>query len=206
MHRLRLAVWLFGALILTACGAPEPKWAPDAEVARSVYRDDGPPALTLFTVVGTRSGSGAHSGLMVSAPSQRALFDPAGTFYHPHLPERNDVHFGISDPAVAFYIDYHARITYDVIEQTIPVSAAVAELALARIQAYGAVAKAHCSDSITEILAGLPGFEDAPQTMFPKPVMKWFGALEGVSTTVHSDDSPDENGRLVQAPPLLLPQ
>lgn len=204
LRSIRLGLLLLVAAVLTACGAAEPTWAPDVEVSRSVYRHNGPAAITLFTVVGTSNGSGAHSGLLINAPSQRAMFDPAGTFHHPHLPERNDVHFGMSDPAVAFYIDYHARVTYDVVEQTILVSPEVAELALARIQAHGAVAKAHCADSITDILSGLPGFEGAPQTLFPKKVMLWYGELDNVSTKRHSDDSPDENGRLIQAPPLLL--
>ncbi|SEL18059.1 hypothetical protein [Pacificibacter marinus] len=204
LSRIRLGLLLLAAVVLTACGAAEPTWAPDAEVSRSVYQHDGPTAITLFTVVGAKRGTGAHSGLLINAPSQRAMFDPAGTFYHPHLPERNDVHFGMSDAAVAFYIDYHARVTYDVIEQTVLVSPQVAELALARVQAYGAVAKAHCADSITDILRDLPGFEDAPNSMFPKKVMKWFGELSGVTTQFHSDDSPDDNGRLVNAPILLL--
>lgn len=204
LRGLRLGMLLLAAAFLTACGAAEPVWAPDTEVSRSVYRDDGPAAITLFTVVGAKSGVGAHSGLMVNAPSQRAIFDPAGTFNHPHLPERNDVIFGMSDAAVAFYIDYHARVTYDVIEQTVLVSPEVAELALARIQAYGAVAKAQCADSITDILAGLPGFEDAPQTMFPKKVMTWFADLPGATYELHSDDSPAQNGNSVEAPHLLL--
>jgi len=204
LRGLRLGVLFLAAVVLTACGAAEPVWAPDSEVSRSVYRHDGPSAITLFTVVGARSGAGAHSGLMVNAPSQRAMFDPAGTFNHPHLPERNDVIFGMSDAAVAFYIDYHARVTYDVVEQTVLVSPEVAELALARIQAYGAVAKAQCADSITDILAGLPGFEDAPQTMFPKKVMTWFDELPNVTTISHSDDSPAQNGHFVDAPHLRL--
>lgn len=204
LRSMRLGVLLLATAVLTACGAAEPVWAPDAEVSRSVYRHNGPAAITLFTVVGTSNGTGAHSGLLVNAPSQRAIFDPAGTFKHPHLPERNDVIFGMSDAAVDFYIDYHARVTYDVVEQTLLVSPQVAELALARIQAYGAVPKAQCADSITDILADLPGFESAPQTMFPKKVMTWFGELPGVTSEVHSDDSPAQNGHAVEAPYLLL--
>ena len=45
------------------------------------------------------------------------IFDPAGTWHHPRLPERNDVHFGMSDKMIAFYVDYHARATFSVIEQ-----------------------------------------------------------------------------------------
>ncbi len=204
MLSVRRAVWLLSFFVLTACGAAEPKWAPDAEVARSHYVQGAPYQLTLFTVINNRSGSGGHSSLMVNAPSERVIFDPAGTFYHPHLPERNDVHYGMSDAAVDFYIDYHARITWHVVEQTIVVSPEVATLALAKVQAYGAVPKAMCAKSVSDILAELPGFEKAPQTMSPKKLMQWFGELPGVTEDVFYDDSPDENGQLIQAPPLLL--
>lgn len=191
-------------LFLTACGAAEPRWASEAEVGRANYVHDGPASITLFTVIGNKSGAGAHSGLLVNAPSQRAIFDPAGTFKHPHLPERNDVVFGMSDPAVAFYIDYHARVTYHVIEQTVLVDPQVAELALARIQSHGAVAKAQCARSISSILADLPGFSDAPQSMFPKKLMTWFGARPGATHQAHYDYSPDDNKGMIQAPNLVL--
>jgi len=51
--------------------------------------------LTLLTMKNTGSGNGAHTGLMINA-SQRVLWDPAGTFGHASIPERNDVHFGIT--------------------------------------------------------------------------------------------------------------
>nr|WP_321511857.1 hypothetical protein [uncultured Celeribacter sp.] len=197
-------LWLLGLLALSACGPAEPKWASDAEVARSHYVKGSPYALTLFTVINNRSGKGGHAALMVNAPSERAIFDPAGTFYHPHLPERNDVHFGMSDAAVEFYKDYHARISWHVVEQTIVVSPEVAELAMAKIKAYGAVPKARCAVAVSDILAELPGFADAPQTMSPKKLMEWFGSHPGVTESKFYDDSPDDNGRLVQAPPLLL--
>jgi hypothetical protein len=203
MRHFHLVFILLCAAVLTACGSAEPTWSPETEMSRSVYQDDGPTSITLYTVFGKRSGAGAHSGLLINAPSQRAMFDPAGTFKHPHLPERNDVIFGMSDPAVAFYIDYHARVTYDVVEQTIFVSPAVAELALARVRSHGAVAKARCAASIADILRDLPGFETVPNTLFPKKIYKWFDA-QGATFKRYEDDSPNENGRLVEAPSLLL--
>ena len=59
--------------------------------------------------------------------------------------------------------------------------------------AHGAVAKAHCTDSITEILAGVPGFETLPQTMFPKKLMKAFAELPGVTERTITDDDADDN-------------
>jgi hypothetical protein len=103
--------FLLGApLALGACAA-EPVWAPDDLVQRNIYRHPGPNMLTLFTVLNVGSDNGAHSGLMVSG-SQRVIFDPAGTFKHPTIPERNDVIFGATPGLVDLYIDYHTRETY----------------------------------------------------------------------------------------------
>lgn len=194
---------LVGLVFLAACGAAEPKWASDEEVARAIYVDDGPPMLTLFTVINNRTGSGAHTGLMVSG-SQRALFDPAGTWYHPNLPERNDVHFGMSDAVVDFYIDYHTRETYRTVIQQIEVSPEVAEIALREIQAYGAVPKGQCSISTTTILAKVPGFESIGKTWFPRALSRRFGELPGVTTNVVYDDDADDNSGVIMAPPVLL--
>lgn len=190
MRRHFLSLALVAAL--AACGAAEPTWAPDEAVAKARYVHDGPPAITLFTVVSTSNGAGAHSGLMING-SQRIMFDPAGSWTLPRLAERNDVHFGITDKMVNFYIDYHARETYYVVEQTKVVPPEVAELVMQRAMAYGAVPKAHCTDSITEILAGVPGFETLPQTMFPKKLMKAFAELPGVTERTITDDDADDN-------------
>ena len=196
MRRILTSLALVAAIGgLGACGADN-VWAPDEQVEAVRYQDDGPPTLTLFTVISNRSGAGAHSGLMVSG-SQRVLFDPAGTWNHPYLPERHDVHFGITDAAVDFYVDYHARVTYNVVRQDIVVSPEVAEMALRLVQENGPVAKAMCSTSVTAILRQLPGFESIPQSAFPKRPMKAFGQLPGVVETVTYDDDPDENGYIL---------
>jgi len=140
---LRAVLALLALLTLAACGA-EPKWAPEEQVQAARYVHDGPPAITLFTVINNRSGSGAHSGLMING-SERIMFDPAGTWNHPRIPERNDVHFGITPRIVNFYIDYHARETFRVVEQTVVVSPGIAELVAQRAKAYGAVPKAQCA-------------------------------------------------------------
>ena len=204
MAKWAKSLLVVSAFALSACGAAEPIWAPDDLVARQTYRHEGPTRLTLFTVINNKSGAGGHSALMVNAPSQRVIFDPAGTFYHPHLPERNDVHFGMSDAAVDFYIDYHARVSWHVVEQTIDVSPEVADLVLAKVQAYGAVPKAQCANSISDILQTVPGFEDAPNTSFPKKLMVWFDDKAGRAPKTYFDDSPDNNKNPVKAPVLLL--
>ena len=177
---------------LSACGAAEPLWAPQEAVNAARYVHPGPPAITLFTVISNRNGSGVHSGLMING-SQRIMFDPAGSWQLPRLAERNDVHFGITDKMVDFYIDYHARETFHMVEQTKIVSPEVAELVLQRAMAYGAVAKANCTNSISDILAGVPGFETLPQTYFPKKYMEAFRTLPGVTERKITDDDADDN-------------
>lgn len=196
---------LLALLGVAGCGA-EHVWAPEAEVQRALYRAEGPTKLTLFTVISTRSGSGAHSALMVTG-DHRAMFDPAGTFYHPDAPERNDVHFGITENVLKVYIDYHARETFDVRIQEIPVSPEVARMAMREIQAYGAVPKAHCNVAVTSVLSRLPGFQNVPRGYFPLPTADWFATLPGVTERIVTDDDADANhGVLLRAAAPELPQ
>ncbi len=188
---LRLVLGLVALLGLAACGA-EPKWAPQDQVDAARFVAGAPTYITLYTVVNKSSGSGAHSAILVNG-SERVIFDPAGTWHHPRLPERNDVHFGMTDKAIAFYIDYHARKTYDVIEQRVEVSPEVAELVLRRVKDYGAVPKAMCTQATSTVLRGVPGFTELPSTWFPKKLSDAFGALPGVSTRVITDDDDDSN-------------
>jgi len=188
-RHVALAVGL--PLGLAACGA-EPVWAPEAEVQRAAYRHDAPPTITVFTVISNRSNSGGHSAIMVNG-SQRVIFDPAGTWYHPNLPERNDVHFGMTPAAVDFYVDYHARETFRVVRQDVPVTPETAEIALRAVQDYGAVPKAFCSNATSDILRQLPGFQDVPRSFSPKRVMRAIAEKPGVVESVIYDDSPESN-------------
>lgn len=188
---LRVIAFCFAALGLSGCGA-ESVYAPDEAVAAARFVAEGPKTVTLYTVVNNRSGAGAHSGLLINA-SERILFDPAGTWQHPALPERNDVHFGITDKMVLFYVDYHARETFRVQEQRLVVSPEIAEMVAARAKAYGAVPKAQCTNSITSILRGVPGFEAMPSTWFPNKLHDAFAALPGVTEREIRDADADSN-------------
>jgi len=200
----RIFLCLALLLSLAACGA-EPKWATDAEVARAVYVHDGPPSITLFTVLSNRSNDGAHSGLLING-SQRIMFDPAGTWHHPNLPERNDVHFGMNDKAIAFYIDYHARETFRVVEQTVIVTPAQAEAAIRLALSYGAVPRAMCTRSVSSILRGVPGFEDMPSTWYPAKLMKSFGKRPGVVERTITDTDADSNHGVLLKQASIAPQ
>lgn len=193
----RLFLLFLTLLGLAACGAADPVWAPDEAVERARYSSSGPPTLTLFTVVNVDSGNGGHSSLLISAPSERVLFDPSGSFSHPRLPERNDVIHGMTDSAVDFYIDYHSRESWRVVRQDLVVPADVAEKALRLAKDYGAVPNAFCANSITKILQQLPGFESIKTTMFPVSLQENFAQFAGVVTQEYHDNDPDNNGYIL---------
>lgn len=188
----------FCCLLLVACGAAEPRWAPDEALAKHTYRPETGPELRLFTVVSTRNGSGAHSGLLITTARERILFDPAGTFSLPTVPERNDVHYGITPHALEVYLDYHARETYDVVEQRLRVTPAQAEQIAALAKAYGAVPKAQCSLAINRVLKTVPGFEAMQITYFPNVTQARFGDLAGVRMRRISDDDSDRNADVLK--------
>ena len=182
-------------LPLAACGAKS-VYAPEAEVQRAIYRAEGPPSITLFTMINNRSGEGGHAALLING-SQQVLFDPAGSWYNRTVPERNDVLFGMTPLMVQYYRDYHARQTFHLLIQTVQVPPEVAEKALRDVQAYGAVPQAFCSNSVGKILSGLPGFTTISRSMFPARLSRNFGTFPGVSLTTQYDDDPDDNKYLL---------
>jgi len=191
-------MWVRGLLLaialplaLAGCSYPEANNSSDALIASKRFANTGPTTLTLYTVISNTSGSGAHSGLAISG-SEHILFDPAGSFAHPKVAERDDVVFGFGPSLRSSYIDYHSRITFYTVEQTIEVTPEVAEMALRKALAYGAVPHAMCANSITDILSQLPGFEGIKRTYYPGKLMDNFASLANVKTQTYRDDDPDE--------------
>ncbi len=189
LRRLALSLLLLAGL--SACGA-EPIWSEQHEIDRVAFRADGPSTLTLITVINNNSGAGAHTGLLINGP-QRVMWDPAGTWWNPNAPERNDLHYGLTDRMVEIYIDYHTRETFHTVVQRVAVPADVAAKALQIASGYGAVPKAQCSFSTSQILSQLPGFESVPVSYFPKKTMEAFARLPGVTTRTVFDEDPDDN-------------
>lgn len=183
------------ALAVAGC-AGGPISGPDAtpeQAAAAAYRHSGPPALTLFTMVNNRSGSGAHTSLMINA-SQRVIFDPAGSVRLSAMPEVGDVLYGVTPRIEDFYERAHARETYHVRIQRLEVSPEVAEMALRLVQQNGAVGSARCTASTSAILARLPGFGAIKQTWFPNNLADQFAALPGVTQTeLYEDDADDKS-------------
>lgn len=193
--RLGGAVLLAG--VLAGC-AVEEVWAPDVAVSSAAYQPQGGPTVTLVTMISNTNGSGGHSALIIDG-EQRVVFDPAGSWHHPMVPERNDVLYGMSPQLMGFYMDYHARETYHVVLQELSVTPDTAVALTAAVQGYGAVPQAQCSLSISRILSRTPGFEAIGTSWFPARTMQRFGALAGVRESRIYDDDSDDNLELLQA-------
>ena len=183
-----------GAAALVGCGAPNVTTAPPEAVARAAYRHDGPPALTLYTMINNRTGAGAHTSLMINTPEQRVIFDPAGSVRHRLLTEHNDVLYGITPRIEDFYARAHARATFHAIIQRREVTAEAARRAFSLAVANGPVAQAQCALVTSGILRQVPGFESIRSTWFPKALSDQFGALPGTTTRrLFENDSDDKS-------------
>ena len=194
-----LAAPLAAPALVAGCGGAEPVWADEAAVARARYRPEGGPALTLFTMRNTGSGNGAHSGLMIDA-GERVFFDPAGTFAHKSLPERNDVIYGMTPSVVDYYVSYHARETYYVVEQRAPVTLEQASAAMRAALSYGAVPKAQCARAVSAVLGAMPGIGARfGSTWFPETVEADSATLPGVVSREHRESDPDDRSGAVAA-------
>lgn len=193
---MRSLMLVLSAVTLLGGCAGESVWAPDEAVAKAAYRHDGPARLTLYTMLNNRSGSGAHTSLMING-SQRIIFDPAGSFKHPSIPERNDVVYGITPQIADVYTRYHARETYHVKVQELDVSPALAARAMQLVQSYGPVPSAQCSNSTSHVLAQLfPG--RVKQTWLPKKLAEDFGKLPGVTERELYEYDSDDNSKVLR--------
>lgn len=183
---------LTAPLALAACGVSrEEILAPQADIDRVAYVHPGPKRLTLMTMKNVGSDNGAHTGLLINA-SQRVLWDPAGTFGHSSIPERNDVHFGITPRIEQFYISFHSRETYYTLIQEIDVAPEVAEMAMRLAIANGPTPKAACTTHTTRMLKQLPGFEGIRQSFFPGNLSDQFAQLPGVRSRIYRENDSDD--------------
>jgi hypothetical protein len=185
------AAFLVSCLVLAGCAEQKKPNADAAELAAASYRHAGPPALTLFTMVNNRTGSGGHTSLMVNA-SERVIFDPAGSFYADVVPERNDVLYGITPGVELAYRGAHARSTHHVVIQRLEVTPAQAERALQLVVSNGRVPGAYCANATSSILRQIPGFEALNVTFYPVKLSDQFGAIPGVSTEKYYEDDDED--------------
>lgn len=175
-------------LAVAACALPpEVPYASDDRVAAAAYREPGAHTLTVFTMVNNRTGKGAHSALMINA-DQRVIFDPAGSFVNDRVPEQQDVLFGVTPAVLAGYKSAHARSSFHVVSQTVPITQEQAAVALRLATTNGAVARAFCANATTGLLRQVPGFSDIDQTFFPTRLMQQFSSRPEVSEEKYFED------------------
>ncbi len=181
---------LLAALALASACTADHKWASDAEIAEVRYTAPPPATITLITSVNNRSNEGAHSGLLISG-SQKVLYDPAGSWElpAPWAPEREDLHYGMNDQALASYLTYQSGDKFRAVMQTVEVPQAVADAAIAAAIAEGAAGKAFCANSISHVLQKVPGFEGVKTTMFPKALSREFAQVPGVVEVIHAENA-----------------
>lgn len=188
----RILIALAVPLFLAACGSDN-RWASDEAVRAARYTSNGPPSISLMTVIGIPRGEGGHSALLING-SQQVIFDPAGSFVHPRAPERHDVLYGITPQMRNVYIDYHARDIpgerYYVTVDTVPVTRATADAAIRAAEGNGAVNKAFCAAGTSTVLRQVPGFEGAPGGFSPLKLRTWFLTLPGVKSAEYRDGDP----------------
>lgn len=200
MRKLILALTL--PFLVAACGA-DYEYASQEDVTRARYEKGAPYTVTLLTAISNRSKQGAHTALIING-SQRVIWDPAGTWYHNTAPIRHDVHYGINNTLLEFYIDYHARETYHIVLQEIETSRETADLMIARFEANGPAPKAMCSNQTTAVLSTIPGFESIPQSFYPKQTMEAFRKLPGVREWTIYDDDDDDNANILVEQNIVL--
>jgi hypothetical protein len=177
MRRAILA--LTAAVALAGCEAYRPASPEDIDRAR--YVSDQPPSVTLISMVNNRSGRAAHAALLING-SERVLYDPAGTFTHPDLPRREDIHYGMTPRYVDYYERYHARFSHYVEAHEVPISRAKADQLIANAKAEGKVMKAHCALAVADVLQPVPPFENVSRSYFPEELRADFAAMTGVRT------------------------
>ncbi len=191
LRLLGLAALLFGLLGCAAGGPPD---ATLAEVQRRAYAPSGPSSVTLVTVRDVRSDGGAHTGLIIRG-SETVIWDPAGSFRHPAVPEIGDVLFGVTPMIERVYIDYHVRPAYYMTLQTLPVSRNAADALIARSRRAGPALHATCARVTSRILREA-GY-DVTRTWFPVTLMNSFGALPGVTSRRIDMTNVDTNHNVV---------
>ena len=208
MGLAKIMVAACAAITLSGCAADR-VWAPDAAVSRAAYAHDGPARLTLFTMINRASGKGGHTSLMING-EQRVIFDPAGSFAHETLPERNDLVFGITPAVADVYTRYHARKTWFVRIQQLDVDRETADRAMRLAASRGPVPNAFCAKATSDILAALyPG--RITSTLSPVRLSRQFSDLPGVSERNLVEEDSDDNSRVLSewdpktAAPVAMP-
>jgi hypothetical protein len=178
------------AALAAGCAEQEPSVTP-AEIAAVSYRDEAGPYIAVVSMINNRSGAGGHTALIVNA-HERVIFDPAGSFRLDILTEKDDVIYGFTPRIEQAYRSAHARSTYHVVTQTIPVTDEQAAIAYRLVVENGPVAQVFCAQSTSSLMQDIPGFEEINTTFFPENLLRQVEAIPGVETDRYYEyDDPD---------------
>lgn len=201
MHHTALCLVLLAcAVVLSACGGRQ--WASDEAVQAARYSNGGAPELTLVTIINYTTKRGDHTALFING-SERVVFDPAGSWSLAAIPERNDVHFGMSPAAGASFFASHVRPSHYARVQRLVVSPEIAAQAQALALASGPVGPARCALATSGLLRQMPGFGDIRSTWFPHVLSEDFGRIAGVmSFELHHDSAEYQADLLAVQRPL----
>lgn len=186
--------YLLAVFALLSTGCAEMVTSTPDQIAAARYVSAEPPYVALLTMVDRDSGQGAHSAILANG-SQVALYDPAGTFGLPGVPEAADVLYGITPRVLEAYEFFHARDTTSFLEQKIPVSRDLADAVIARMERQGPSPKFLCSINTAEILQDFPQFGDIPRSIHPTALMNAFDRIPGVERREVFDDDAGQNIR-----------
>lgn len=171
-------IGLMMMIALTSACAVE-KNASSKNIAAVSHVSEERPYIAVVSMVNRGSGRAAHTAMLINA-SQRVIYDPAGTFQHPELQERGDIHYGVNDRMLSYYNRYHARFSHYVHTQKVYVSAETAEAVLRRTQAQGASPKMFCTIHTGEILKDIPQFSHIQPGFFPEGLRRQMASVPGV--------------------------
>ncbi len=189
MHALKCMMGAIFVALLSACTTVT-TFDSEEDIKAAYYRAEGPPSLTLVTSINSRNNSGAHSALIING-DQRVVFDPAGSWTHPSVPENSDVLYGMTPEALAGYLGFQAGHPFYAVFQELDVSADIAAQAIAWAQTAKPVAQAACARSISILLRDL-GYTQIRQSWFPKALSRDFQTIPGVNTRLIFDPEPEE--------------
>jgi hypothetical protein len=195
-------MWRAFLALLAACvlaGCEIYRSAEPTEIDAVRYVSDQPPSITLMSMVNSKSNRAAHSALLING-SEQVIYDPAGTFQHPELPRKGDVHYGVTPRFLDYYERYHARFSYYVHAQTIPVSRQTADQILANVQARGRTPKMFCAESVTGALKPVAPFQNLQITLIPETVRKDFAQIPGVQDSYVREVDVGKNNVWEQGP------
>lgn len=187
-------IMLAALLVLSACG--QRIWASDEAVQAARYQHGGQAELTLVTIMNYNTKRGDHTALFING-SDRVIFDPAGSWKLDTIPERNDVHFGMTPAAGASFYVSHVRPSHYAVVQRLIVPRDVAEQAKALALQAGPVPPARCASATSALLRQLPGFGSIGGTFHPHVLMRSFAQLPGVQTYELHHDDPDIQAKML---------